>query len=618
MIDKDMISLDEIARSGIRPVANLTVSEWADAHRVLGDMSAEPGPWRTSRVPYLREVMDCLSANNPIERIVMMAGAQVGKTEAGLNWIGYAIAHTPGMMLMVMPTESMVKRNTTVRIDPMIASTPILRKLVVSAGRRREAGNTMMRKSFPGGQLVMIGSNSSSALRSTSVRYLMMDEVDAYPGIVGDDGDPVMLAVERTATFQGQKKIYLCSTPTVKDHSRIEKAYLESDQRKFFVPCPSCGHFAPITWSRIVWPEGRPLEAGCACAECGAVAPEAAKARMVAEGKWVATASGDGHTAGFHISTLYSPFHEWGLVAKEHQQVMRDPSRLRVWVNNKLGETWEDDSGESINPDPLMARREDWDEMLPAPISILTAGVDVQGDRIEVQVVGWGADEESWVVDYMVLYGDPSGPQLWRHLDDALAKTYRHSNSVPDLPISAICIDTGGAHTKATYEYCRTRFHRPVWAIKGRQGHLPVWPKRPTKVARGQVALFICGVDTAKDSIAARLRLTEAGPGMIHFGKALDVEYFRQLTSEKVITRHERGIAIRCWVPKREHDPNEALDTMVYALAALQGRLTQGYRLNLESGRVAATSKREKAAASVPAPRPGRTRVRSTGVNLED
>ncbi len=538
--------IDLAWRRGIRPEPPIPVSDWADRHRILPPTSAEPGRWRTDRTPYLRAVMDALSTSSPYERVVLMKGAQTGGSEAGLNWIGYIIQNTPGIAMLVMPSLDMVRRNTTVRIDPLIEATPALRDLV-SAPRSRDAGNSLFRKSFPGGQLVMTGANSAVGLRSTPVRYLFLDEVDGYPGDADGEGDPVDLAIQRTTTFRGRRKIYMVSTPTLKGHSRIEAAYLDSDQRYFHVPCQHCGDMAPITWACIRWPEGQRDAAYLVCEACGGVHHEHEKPRMMSVGEWRPTSLGDGRTAGFHLSSLYSPWETWAEIAQEHARVAKDPARLQVWVNTKLGESWENQAGDTVPADPLMARREDWGSDLAPGVAVLTAGVDVQGDRIEVQIVGWGRDEEAWVTDYRVLWGDPSGPRLWSDLDGVLNGTYG------DLPVRAVAVDTGGHHTKMAYEFCRTRLARRIWSIKGRGGPaIPVWPRR------------------------------------------LDADYFRQLTAERVVTRFEKGRPIRSWQPKRDGERNEALDTFVYAHAALHGLISMGIRLNEEAEGMGMTSGRPR------------------------
>jgi phage terminase large subunit GpA-like protein len=584
--------VDNIWRDGAAPEPALTVSQWSDEHRMLPDLSAEPGRWRTSRTPYLREIMDCLSANDPTERVVFVKGAQLGGTEAGLNFLGYVIHHAPGLMLMVQPTMDAVRRNTSTRVDPMIAASPALRDRVVEPGKK-EPGNSQFRKLFSGGQLVMVGAASGVGLRSTPARYLFLDEVDAYPADVSGEGDPVALAIQRTVTFRGRRKIVMVSTPTLKGYSRIEAAYEESDRRVYEVRCPDCGSYAAIMWAQIQWPEGQRDRAHRVCPDCGTVHEEHQKPALLASGRWRATQSGDGKTAGFHLSSLYSPFETWAEIAIEHGQVYRDPPRLQVWTNTKLAETWEDQAGDVIDADPLMARREDWGALLPEGVAVLTAGVDVQGDRLELHVVGWGRDEQSWSIDYRVIWGDPSGPRVWADLDTALQTTYPHTRAIADMSIRAVAVDTGGQHTKAAYEYCRTRLHRRIWAIKGRGGPgIPLWPRRPTRT-KGKVPLFLIGVDAAKDALFARLRLFEPGPGYLHFPAERDAEFFRQLTAERVVTRFERGRPIRLWQPRREGERNESLDTTVYAMAALHGLISMGLQLNKESDAIGAASAKD-------------------------
>jgi phage terminase large subunit GpA-like protein len=480
--------------------------------------------------------------------------------------------------MLVMPSIDMVRRNTSTRIDPLIEATPVLRKLVASP-RSRDAGNSLLRKSFPGGQLVATGANSPVGLRSTPVRYLFLDEVDGYPGDADGEGDPVDLAIQRTITFRGRRKIFMTSTPTLAGHSRIEQAFRESDQRFYHVACLHCGDQAPITWGRIRWPEGRRDQAHLICEACGGVHYEHHKPRLLEAGEWRATREGDGRTVGFHLSALYSPWETWAEIAIEHGKVRKDPPRLQVWTNTKLGETWEDQAGETVPADPLMLRAETWGALVPQPVAVLTAGVDVQGDRIEAQVIGWARGEEAWVIDYRVIWGDPSGPRVWNDLDLLLQKTFRHQSGV-NLPVRAVCVDTGGQHTKAAYEFCRTRFDRRIWAIKGRGGPgVPVWPVRPSR-SKNKTPIFIVGVDGVKDALFARLKVEEPGPGFVHFSRSLDPAYFRQLTSERVRTRFVKGRPIRSWELRRDGERNEALDTFVYATAALHGLMAAGLRLD--------------------------------------
>ena len=269
----------------------LTISQWADKYRKLSQRaSAEPGPWRTDRTPYLREIMDCLSPSSPVERVVFMKGAQIGGTECGNNWIGYIIHQAPGPMMAIQPTVEMAKRNSKQRIDPLIEESEVLRTLVQSP-RSRDSGNTVLSKEFPGGVLVMTGANSAVGLRSMAARFLFLDEVDAYPGDVEGEGDPVNLAMARTRTF-ARRKVFLCSTPKITGMSRIEAAYEESDQRRYWVPCPVCREFQVLKFAQLRWPKGQPEKAVYVCEHCGQEIQNHQKQWMLPRGEWRRNAAG--------------------------------------------------------------------------------------------------------------------------------------------------------------------------------------------------------------------------------------------------------------------------------------------------------------------------------------
>lgn len=555
----------------------MNVDEWANACRVLSSISSsEAGRWSTSRTPYLREIMEALSPSSRMERVVLMKGAQLGGSEVGLNWMGYMVQCAPGPMLMVQPTVEMAKRFSKQRVAPLVEACPELSARIKDP-RSRDSGNTMLMKEFPGGVLAITGANSAVGLRSMPVRYLFLDEVDSYPGDVDNEGDPVSLAIQRTATFTN-RRIFLVSTPTIKGFSRIEAAYEESDKRVFVVPCDHCGVFSPLVWRDIRWPENAVYDATWHCPHCDAPHPEYRKPALFAKGYWQASADGDGRTAGFHLSSLYSPWLTWGEIAAEHQAAREDPVRLKSWVNTKLAESWEDREGEQVDEAALMLRREQYGPLIPAQVAVLTCGVDVQDDRLELELVGWGHDEESWSCDYKILWGDPAGMGLWSDLEGYLAQTFPHE-SINALPIEAACIDTGGHHTQAVYAFCKGKERRRIWAIKGVGGKRPIWPKRASKYNRAKVNLFSIGVDAAKEAMFARIRKESVGAGYCHFPLDRDVAYFEQLTAERLKTRYVKGFAQRYWW-KPDGRRNEALDCRVYAYAALHGLLSMGLHLN--------------------------------------
>lgn len=326
-------------------------------------------------------------------------------------------------------------------------------------------------KEFDGGLLIITGANSGAGLRSTPIRFLFMDEVDEYPGDVDGQGDPVALAEKCTATFS-RRKVLLTSTPTIKGLSRIEREFLDSDQRRYFLPCPRCGHMDYITWRdpahhHIEWAEGQPTTAHMICGGCGERVEERHKTDMLARGEWRPTAASDGRTAGFHLSALYSPlgWKSWAQCAAEFLRAKEDPFRLKTWVNTVLGETWEE-CGDSVEAGSLMARLERYPAEVPTGVGALVAAVDVQGDRLEVVVKGYGSAEESWLVAFTQIHGDPARETVWHELDRFLAQEFEHESG-QKLRIDCTVVDSGGAHTEQVYRYARSRLGRRVFAVKG-------------------------------------------------------------------------------------------------------------------------------------------------------
>jgi phage terminase large subunit GpA-like protein len=583
-MDKESFVVYAMMR-GLKPDPDLTITEWADENRVLASVSsAIPGKWKTERTPYLREIMDCLSPMHRCEKVVFMKGAQIGGTECGNNWMGYIICHAPAPMLIVNPTTEAAKRTSKMRINPVIENCPALRERVKSA-RSRDSGNTILMKEFPGGVLVLTGANSAVGLCSMPIRYLFLDEIDAFPDGAGSEGDPVDLAVQRTATFSN-RKIFMVSTPTLKDASRIEQAFLEGDQRYFHVPCPHCGHYQKLVWRNVIFDSKNLTEAKYKCEKCGAFWNDWEKAKILSGGKWIASAPENKNVVSFHLSSLYSPhgWASWTDIARDFLESKDDPERLQVWTNTKLAEVWEDMAGEQIDPTGLMTRAEQFGDTLPPGIAVLTAGVDVQDNRLEIEIVGWGRGEESWSVDYQVLYGDPSTPELWAELDAVLRRKYSHTKAVRDLYVRTVCVDSGGHYTDHVINYCYDRRRYGVWAIKGAGGvGKPIWPAIASKSYKTQKPVYVIGVNDAKEILMRRLHLTdESGAGVWHFPVGRDASWFEQITNEVVRKKFSKGRAIREWTPRKEGAATEGLDCRVYAYAALRG-LVRNHRFNLDA-----------------------------------
>ena len=546
----------------LRPPPDLKISEWADEFRRLSpEASAEPGSWDTGRAEYQRGIMD--SFNDPtVREVVVMSSAQIGKTEMLNNLVGYHVSQDPSPILVVQPTLDMAQTWSKDRLAPMLRDTPSLSNLVKDP-RARDSGNTTLHKIFPGGHITACGANSPSSLASRPIRVVLFDEVDRYPVSAGSEGDPVSLGKKRAATFWN-RKILMVSTPTNKGASRIEMSYEESDQRKFYVPCQHCAHEQIMAWSNVKWDEGKPETARYVCQECGAEWDESARLRSIKQGKWIATADFNG-IAGFHLSAMYSPWTPLADGVRDFLEAKKQPATLRVWVNTYLGETWEE-QGDQVDDHDLSQRAEDWGDIVPAYGFLLTAGVDVQDDRLEAEIVAWGKDEESWSIAYTTIHGDPSGPAVWRDLDDFLGQQFEHEYG-ERLIVRATCIDSGGHHTQSVYKYVAPREGKRIFAIKGVGGEGKPMVGKPSKNNIGKIKLFPVGVDTIKYELFSRFKIDEPGPGYCHFPTGRDMEYYKQLTAEKIATKYHKGFARREFVKTRTR--NEALDVRVYAKAAL-------------------------------------------------
>jgi phage terminase large subunit GpA-like protein len=569
----------------LRPPPQLTVSQWADQHRVLGTRaSSEPGPWRTSRTPYLREIMDTLSAVHPARRVVFMKGAQVGATEGGNCWLGYIMHHVPAPVLAVQPTVELAKRFSRQRIDPLLEETPALRERVAPA-RARDSGNTQLSKEFPGGILVLTGANSAVGLRSMTARFLFLDEVDAYPGDVDGEGDPIALAEARARTFGWRRKVYLVSTPTIAGASRIEREFEATDQRRYFLPCPECGHEQWLRFDRLRWEWGAPHTVAYHCEGCDHPILEHHKTAMLAAGTWRATAeASDPHAVGFHISALYSPIGwlSWEQIARDWEAAQGDGRAIKTFKNTVLGETWQE-PGEAPDWQRLYDRRETWAPgTVPQGGLFLTAGVDVQRDRVEASIWAWGYGKQSWLVDHRVIPGNPFHRAVWDELRALLNETWRH-DSGQQLGISMTAVDSGdGMTTAEVYAFVRRAGSTRVIAVKGQDAlRQAVGLASKTEVRRngtrlGGLKVWPVGSSYLKGETYGWLKLDrpteESGEdypaGYVHLpSHAAGEEFCKQLTAEQLVIRAGRnGFRKMEWVKTRER--NEALDCRVYARAA--------------------------------------------------
>ena len=570
--------------SGLRPEPDITVSEWADAHRVLPQKSsAEPGPWRTERTPYLREIMDALSATSGVEEVVLMKGAQLGGSEVLLNWLGYIIDHAPGPTMLIQPTVELAKRFSRQRVDPLVLDTPRLAGRV-AAGRSRDARGSMLSKEFMGGLLVITGANSAVGLRSMPARWLAADEIDGYPIDVDDEGSPIELAEARQRTFARGKRLKV-STPTIEGESAIEAAYLVTDQRHYHVPCPNCGEMQPLEFERLTWTKLglSPAEAVYLCRSCERPIHNHQKTEMMALGEWVPSKPGaDPRLRGYHLNGLYSPvgWQSWGQIAESFIKVRKDPEKFRVFTNTVLAKTWTE-RGEAPEWERLYERRESYElGTVPRGGLFLTAGADVQKDRIVVEIVAWGRGKSSWSIDYGVLPGDTAdldhGP--WHQLDELLARTFTHEDGA-EMPIAMLAVDSG-YNTQQVYSWCRNYPMNRVIAVKGQaSGGILIGGPSPVDInLRGKRPVYgykvwpVCGA-VAKKELYGWLGLQrpldgESSPAGYCHHPQYDDDYFKQLTAEHLVKhKNARGFVSLEWelIPGRE---NHVLDARVYARAA--------------------------------------------------
>jgi phage terminase large subunit GpA-like protein len=523
--------------------------------------------------------MDCFTPGSDIQEVVIMKGSQVGLTEAGFNIIGFYIDMDPCPMMYVMPTDGVVKRNSKIRFDPMVEASPQLRQKI-NPSRIRDKTNSMLEKAFPGGVLIFCGANSPAPLRSVPIRLIVLDEVDAMPSDVGGEGNPIDLARARTRTFP-QKKVMIISTPTVEGASMIEQEYTSTDQRRYFVPCPECGLMQTLEFESLRWETTADVR--YECCGCNHLIEERAKPKMLKLGEWRSTKEENKslRRVGYHLSALYSPYgwYSWSEAAQQYENAGTDAEKLKVFYNTVLGETYKE-KGDAPEWDSLYSRRENYPTYRPpAKVVFLTAGCDVQKDRLELEIVGWCKDLQSYSIDYRVIPGDTSstGPgSVWETLGKLMQEQWQREDG-RILMIRRLAVDSG-FNTSEVYNFCFSQDITRVSAIKGRESlNMAVAAPRPvTFKFNGKPikfnALWTVGTSFLKAEIYGKLKLKvnedeSFPPWYCHFPSAYEPYYFRMLTAEHLQKRIVRGFAVYEWV--KSFARNEALDCRIYARAAM-------------------------------------------------
>lgn len=576
MMKKNTIDLFKRIIKSVAPPPQITVSQWAEQNRVLSkESSSEPGKWSNEKAPYQVEIMDSIT-DPAIEKVIAKLCSQSGKNEILNNAVGYFIDIDPCPILWLEPSLGDAEDYSKRRLDPLFTDTKVLRDKV-SEKKSRDGDNTILYKEFPGGSITLVGANSPRKLASKPIRVLIADEISGFPVSSGKEGDPLKLAEKRTITYPNRKKIFV-SSPGIKGACRVEEEYLTGTQEKWCKKCPECGKYEYININGVKFKHSKDDKGNYKvwdivyqCSHCGAEFDEYDWMRT--EGKWIADNPNAEKVRSFHVNAFVSPWWKWEDIILEWLSVKKDPSQYQVFKNTVLGETWEEE-GEFENEDFLLEKREEYPAELPNGVLILTAAVDVQDDRFEYEVVGYGKEEETWGIEKGIIMGVPDKPETWQMLSDKLESVYRFENGL-GFKIACTCVDSGGHFTSEVYKFCKKNEHRRIFAIKGMGGPgLPLIHKLyRSKIEKA--AVFILGVDSGKSKIMGRLKIKEPGAGYCHFplneGKGYDRIYFKGLISEKLARRKQKGQIKLLWEKIGSSGKrNEPLDLRNYAQAAFE------------------------------------------------
>ncbi|MDN5937874.1 MAG: phage terminase large subunit family protein [Salinisphaera sp.] len=621
----------EACARAIAPRKPLSVSQWADAERVLSRKdSAEPGRWRTARNPPLREPMDALSARSGVRRVVLRWPVQFGKTSVALNVLGYIMDHSPGPVMVALPTDVSREKWTVQKLNPMLDETPAARRALRSTASR-DSANQRHFKDFAGGQLYLEHAGSPARLKSTTVRYMIVDEVDEFAGHLHSGDDPIDLLDGRTSSFPATSKHLYISTPGIQGLSRIDALFEQSDQRRYYVPCPDCGHDQPLEWTGLHWNTDA-SQCWYACRECGVVIDENHKTDMIARGRWLAEKP-ENKTRGYTLNGLYYPIGlgpRWLDLVEKWRNAQNDPARLKTFINDRLAESWEDPAMRAVKQNVIADRAEPYPlRWAPAGVLAATAGVDTQDNRLAVHITGWGRGLACWTLDYIELMGDPADDEVWVALTDLLNRPIEHEYGGVLRP-SAVAIDAGGHRTEAVKAFVRSRrVRRPMAIFGAKPNNAPVLSRGKMqdvnwrgKYDKRGVKIHHVGTVAAKHWLYGRLSTDADKPSeqrLVHLSEDLPPEYFGGLVSETYNPSKNR-------FEKRRGPRNEPLDCWVYSYAAAHHqelRLHRYTRADWDAAEARLRTQTEHDSAPVPAAAPTTTpkhqqRRRNSGFGSED
>ncbi len=569
----------------LKPKERIKVSEWAEKNMVLPAGSATSGKFSCDNAPYQREIMDAITDPN-VRDVTVMSSAQVGKTTIILAGLGYYIDHEPARQMMIMPTIATMEKFSKSRLSNMISEIPVLKDKIADS-KARNSNNTILYKEYAGGYMVLSGANSPASLSSFPIRIVWMDEIDRFPESAGSEGNPLRIAEER-ATSYWNKKFFKSSTPTTATLSKIYPEYMKGTQEEWSAQCPCCGKFQPYAWDRVDF-----QKVGMKCIECGEISEE--RLWKEANHKWIAGNPDVKDRRSFHMNALASPWVEWSDLIEQFKSAIdklkrfHDTTDLQTFYNLKLGEVWDDTrvDEKSQSSDNLIARAEDYDAEIPDRVILITAAVDVQDNRFEIEIRGWAREYETWGIYKTEIYGDIEKNGIWQQLEEYISQTFRYADG-RCVGVAACAIDTGGNHTESVYRHCKDMLDRglPIYPVKGYAGkegikllyhaskaEVTELSKDGKKISRGMIPLQILGVNAGKEMIMSRLSIEDEGEGYCHFpkGRGYDERYYEGLTSEHKITSMKHGKLKTEWIKKRG-TANEPLDLFNYNLAACQLR----------------------------------------------
>lgn len=554
-----MSKIIEIFANSIFLKPRLNLLEWAERYRILSKESSSAfGKFKA--FSYQKEPMREIS-NPKRQKVILLWASQLGKSELINNVLGFYIHQEPSTILFMLPNKDDAEDYSKRRLTPMFRDTQELNELI----NANDANNTILIKNFRGGNLALVGSNSPSKLASKPIKILLVDEADRCEAT--KEGDSIELATRRTATFY-DRKIVISSTPTISGSSKIESEFLNSDQRYFFITCPHCKHSQKLIFERITYEQDTQTKeliddsVKYQCSECGTLLSEQEKNEAVKNGTWIAQ-NPSSQTAGFFLNAIYSPFFSMSDIIKAYLNAQGDELKIQAFKNTLEATTYEPPNT-SFNENELLERIEHYtDQSLPQKVQFITAGMDVQGNRLELIFIGWCKGYEAYNIDYKQLYGNTDQDEVWQTAFKLLHRKFKREDG-KILSVSLALIDSG---FNAYRVYNFVSLSPKLIASKGAsETASKVDFLNKVKVIKRGVRLINIGTFKGKSEFFRLLSIKEVGEGYFHYNKNFTNEFFLQLTAEKLQeSKNKKGYTRLQYVKVRER--NEALDITILAYA---------------------------------------------------